>query len=77
MIKNADIAIPVLKKFRAMGMRLHMDDFGTGYSSLSCLHRFPFTGLKIDRSFIKSMTEYKRDGAAVVAAIVSLRGTWT
>ena len=48
-----------------------MDDFGTGYSALSCLHRFPLTGLKIDRTFIKNMSEH-RDYAAVVHAIVTL-----
>jgi len=71
MIQKAEIAIPALQQLRKIGVRLHMDDFGTGYSSLSCLHRFPLNGLKIDRSFIKSMSE-RRDYAAIVAAIVAL-----
>jgi diguanylate cyclase (GGDEF)-like protein/PAS domain S-box-containing protein len=71
MIKSAEVCIPVLEQLRALGVRLHMDDFGTGYSSLSCLHRFPLNGLKIDRSFIKTMTE-RRDYAAIVNAIIAL-----
>jgi diguanylate cyclase (GGDEF)-like protein/PAS domain S-box-containing protein len=71
MIKNAEVSIPVLTDLRKLGIRLHMDDFGTGYSSLSCLHRFPLNGLKIDRSFIQSITEL-RDYAAIVQAIVAL-----
>jgi diguanylate cyclase (GGDEF)-like protein/PAS domain S-box-containing protein len=70
-IKNAELSIPVLEQLRALGVRLHMDDFGTGYSSLSCLHRFPLNGLKVDRSFIKTMAE-RRDYAAIVHAIIAL-----
>jgi diguanylate cyclase (GGDEF)-like protein/PAS domain S-box-containing protein len=71
MIKSAEVVIPILEQLRGLGVRLHMDDFGTGYSSLSCLHRFPLNGLKIDRSFIKTMTE-RRDYAAIVNAIIAL-----
>ena len=71
MIENADKSIPVLEQLQSLGVRLYMDDFGTGYSSLSCLHRFPLSGLKIDRSFIAIMTE-RRDYAAIVHAIITL-----
>ena len=71
MIENAEKSIPVLQQLRALGVRLYMDDFGTGYSSLSCLHRFPLSGLKIDRSFVAIMTE-RRDYAAIVHAIITL-----
>ncbi len=68
---NPDASIEVLKELRGLGVELHLDDFGTGYSSLSSLHRFPLTAVKVDRSFIKNLTD-RRDYSAVVNAIISL-----
>jgi EAL domain-containing protein (putative c-di-GMP-specific phosphodiesterase class I) len=68
---DPDAAITLLAKLRDMNLRLVIDDFGTGYSSLSCLHRFPISGLKIDRAFIHDAAE-RRDYAAVINAIVTL-----
>jgi diguanylate cyclase (GGDEF)-like protein len=44
-----------LDYFHAKGIGLSIDDFGTGFSSLSYLHSFPFSELKIDRSFISEI----------------------
>jgi sensor c-di-GMP phosphodiesterase-like protein len=46
---------PVLEAYRAAGHRIFIDDFGTGYSSLSYLQDLPVDGIKIDRSFIRSI----------------------
>ncbi|MEX2212933.1 MAG: EAL domain-containing protein [Phycisphaeraceae bacterium] len=70
-MNDMEAGIATLHRLRSLGVRLAMDDFGTGYSSLGCLHRFPLDELKIDRSFITSMSA-RREYAAIVYAIVSL-----
>lgn len=40
---------------REIGVSLTLDDFGTGHAGLSYLRRFPFSKIKIDRSFIRNL----------------------
>jgi EAL domain-containing protein (putative c-di-GMP-specific phosphodiesterase class I)/CheY-like chemotaxis protein len=47
-------ALEILARFRMKGMSLSIDDFGTGYANLENLSKFPFTELKIDRSFVSN-----------------------
>lgn len=63
-----------LLNLREAGGTFFLDDFGTGYSSLSYLKRLPIDGLKIDRSFVKDITD-DSDSRAIVAAIVSMART--
>ena len=60
-----------LSAFKEMGTKLAIDDFGTGYSALGYLKKFPIDKLKIDRSFIRDITQQPTD-AAIASTIISL-----
>jgi diguanylate cyclase len=70
-ITDVDSTKKLLADLGNLGVRLYLDDFGTGYSSLSSLHQFKLDALKIDRSFVQTVSE-RRDYAAVVNTIVTL-----
>lgn len=57
LMNDLEVARDVLTELRAMGMSIAIDDFGTGYSSLSYLDMLPLNKVKIDRSFVRNLTE--------------------
>lgn len=59
-----------LLQFRDAGMHVALDDFGTGYSSLSYLQKFDIDYLKIDRSFIRDLSQNSNDTALTEAIIM-------
>lgn len=71
LIDNLDHAVGIAKELKAMGCKLALDDFGTGYSSLLHLQALPFDELKVDRSFVNSMTD-RRESRKIVAGVVGL-----
>ncbi len=56
------------------GISLAIDDFGTGFSSLSYLHKFPISTLKIDRSFIHSLSSNSEEACIVNAIVLMAHG---
>ena len=61
----------LLERLASLGVGIAMDDFGTGYSSLSYLRSFPFTKIKIDRSFVADLIG-TADALAIVQATIQL-----
>jgi diguanylate cyclase (GGDEF)-like protein len=71
LLHNREATLAVLHQLRALGVRIAMDDFGTGYSSLTYLQCFPFDKIKIDRSFVKDITE-NSGSLNIVRAVAAL-----
>ncbi|HEX2785781.1 MAG TPA: GGDEF domain-containing phosphodiesterase, partial [Ilumatobacteraceae bacterium] len=74
LVKDPDTAALRLQELRALGVRLAIDDFGTGYSSLSYLRQFPIDILKIDKSFVQTITDQSPD-PAIVRGLLDLAKT--
>jgi len=56
-MKNYQTAITTLTALREHGITISLDDFGTGFSSLNSLWKLPIDEVKIDKSFIASMSK--------------------
>ncbi|WP_257595346.1 putative bifunctional diguanylate cyclase/phosphodiesterase [Parerythrobacter lacustris] len=53
------------------GVKFALDDFGTGYSSLAYIHKYPFSKVKIDRSFV-SGPDVGAKSDAIIRAVAEL-----
>ena len=71
LLGDLDQAATVARELKALGCQFALDDFGTGYSNLNHLQAVPFDQLKIDRSFVASMTK-TRESRKIVASIAGL-----
>lgn len=64
-IQNLDVTIETMKTLRELGVVFALDDFGTGYSSISYLKQLPVSVLKIDKSFVRDITDDGSDRVLV------------
>jgi diguanylate cyclase (GGDEF)-like protein/PAS domain S-box-containing protein len=71
LIEDFDRGLALLRRLKALGVRISMDDFGSGYSSLSYLQAFPFDKIKIDRAFVMNLGRNPQS-AAIVSAVIDL-----
>ena len=75
LLEKSERNIHTLDNLRALGVTISMDDFGTGFSSLSYLRTFPLDKLKIDKSFVESLSSDQRS-LGIVSAIAGLGQTF-
>ena len=71
LIEDSDRAIGILRRLKALGVKISMDDFGTGHSSLSYFRIFPFDKVKIDQSFVRDMIDNPQ-AMAIVRSVIGL-----
>ena len=71
LIEDFDRGLALLRRLKALGVRISMDDFGSGYSSLSYLQAFPFDKIKIDRAFVMNLGRNPQS-AAIIRAVIGL-----
>jgi diguanylate cyclase (GGDEF)-like protein len=74
LMRDADSTAQQLRKLKELGVRIAIDDFGTGYSSLAYLRQFPVDVLKIDRTFIRGLTD-SADSRALAHTLIQLGKT--
>jgi len=71
MMNDIDAAVHELRSLKELGLRIAIDDFGTGYSSLAYLQRLPIDILKIDRSFVATLSD-DNESVTLVNAIIRM-----
>jgi diguanylate cyclase (GGDEF)-like protein len=70
-LRDEERALVVLAELKDIGVQLALDDFGTGYSSLGYLNKLPIDIIKIDQTFIASLSDTP-GSETIVAAIIGL-----
>jgi EAL domain-containing protein (putative c-di-GMP-specific phosphodiesterase class I) len=71
LLRDVNATVDMLARLKELGVRIAVDDFGTGYSALAYLKQLPLDVLKIDQSFVQSVTTDPAD-ATITETIVKL-----
>ena len=71
LMHDPEISAGVLRRLKALGLRLSVDDFGTGYSALAYMRQFPIDTLKIDRAFI-NRASHVPESSALIRTLIQL-----
>ncbi|MEV4515483.1 EAL domain-containing protein [Dactylosporangium sp. NPDC049525] len=64
-------AVDELHALKALGVTVALDDFGTGHSSLGLLRTCPVDLLKVDKSFVDTVT-HGGEHAVIAAALIDI-----
>jgi diguanylate cyclase (GGDEF)-like protein len=71
LIENQESTLDAIHALRRIGVRFSLDDFGIGYSSLAYLSTYPFSQVKVDRSFAQSVTS-NANAESIIQAVCGL-----
>ena len=71
LMQNVERTLAKLQAIKRLGVRIAIDDFGLGYASLASLHRYPLDTIKIDRSFVRDLTDGSGN-AGTAGAIIAM-----
>lgn len=71
LIADQETTLEAIRTLRRLGVRFSLDDFGSGYSSLAYLARYPFSKVKIDRTFAEQLTS-DSPSRAIIEVVVQL-----
>ncbi len=63
-----------IEELAEIGVKFALDDFGTGYSSLGYINKYPFSKIKVDRSFV-SGEQVGRKSDAIIRAVAEMGNT--
>ena len=74
MVSETDDIRRAFHALRRLGIGISIDDFGTGYSNLRYLESFPFSELKVDRSFVHDIA-HSATKRVIVESVVKLAAT--
>ncbi|MGB3410788.1 MAG: bifunctional diguanylate cyclase/phosphodiesterase [Microthrixaceae bacterium] len=62
-------SLEILSHLSGLGVKFIVDEFGTGYTSLSTMQHLPVAGLKIDGSYVSTISTAASDAAIVRSTI--------
>ncbi len=67
-VREFDAILEAAVQLRIYNVKLALDDFGSGYSSFARLKQFPFTELKLDRSYVQDCASDRSTRASARAS---------
>lgn len=72
-MEDSEATDAFIKELSEIGVRFALDDFGTGYSSLGYINTYPFSKIKVDRSFVSGAQVGKKSDA-IIRAVAEMGG---
>jgi len=70
-LKDRERAFHMLRQIKSYGVSIALDDFGIGYSSIDTLRSFPFSKIKLDRSFIDE-SHSSQEALTIIRTVLAL-----